>query len=141
MENTSKAVYKKQVKRRIEDSMITEMRGKAGTKMRTVLEAGFGMKKYIQNGDLREAEIREVLKLRLHMGNMRNNDKASNIETNCQFCGETNETTEHVLLKCESLQYLREDLELKEKSLHCLDVEVLKALLKMDQRVQWIKIT
>ena len=110
IQNQSKESYKKFIKKSIEEYMVNEIKRLAGTKMRTVVKAGFGKKEYITDGNLCPEEVQQLIKIRLHMENMKCNFKSANKCSKCQFCQEEEETTEHILFSCGSLSYLRDDL-------------------------------
>ena len=74
------------------------------------------------------------------MERMRANYK-NNQYTICQFCRNDEETTEHVLVQCEALNYLRGDLKLENTSVEDIELESVKSLLKMNRRINLIRIT
>ena len=120
--------------------MIKELLSKAGKKMRTVVKQEYGMKEYIKKGFLNEDEIREIMKLRLHMGNMRCNYKSAYENNQCQFCKLEEETTEHILLRCHSIEYLRADCRIKGNMLESTDAEDIKTLLRVSKLIDLLKI-
>ena len=88
---------------------------------------------------LDEADIADVMKIRLHMGNMGENFRTLSGVQLCQFCCQAKETTEHVLMECEKLHYLREDL-MQWINVDEATAEATKSILMMSKRVGKIKI-
>ena len=110
IQKTMKQQYKSVIKRRIETNLIQYINENITTKMRTVTKSMFGRKEYINEGKLDGKQIAEVMKMRLHMQRMRENFREEGKQM-CQFCNKEEETTEHVLLKCKKLEFIREDIE------------------------------
>ena len=100
LENMSKSEWKKQVKGKIEKSIEgrtkQEMTNK--TKARTIIEDKWERKKYLQECD--SETIKDVIKIRLHMWQVRCNYKGDNTDTKCPLCKKIEDTTEHEL-ECE----------------------------------------
>ena len=139
IQQTTKVTFKGRVKELIEKNLEKNIKINAGSKMRTVLQDKFEKKKYISDGFLSEKEIGEIMKIRLHMGNMKDNYRESS-PGNCQFCKEEIETTEHILFECKSLDYLRIDLKISGIFLYSMDADKIKSILEMNRRVNLIKI-
>ena len=140
IQQMSKPKYKKAMKQQIEKKMIEDMKNNAGKKMRTVVEDGFRRKEYIKEGKFTEDEIKELLKIRLHMGNMKANYRDGS-NTRCQFCDRAEETTEHVLTECQSIEYLRGDLPITTNNLQVMTVIHSKAIIEMSRRINLIMIS
>ena len=108
--------------------------------MRTAVAEEFRQKEYIKGGEFTEEEIRDLLKIRLHMIDTKENYR-NGINAICQFCNNKEETTEHVLTECQSIRYLRRDLEIKENKLNLLSTIETKAMIEMNRRVNLIMIS
>ena len=93
-------------------------------------------KKYIDEGELSEDEIKEALKIRLHMKNYKANYKGNSSDLNCRFCHKGEETTEHIILECENLWSARRGLNLQVGDLEKDDSKVIRQVVKMSNRVE-----
>ena len=94
---TSKSKWKKETKEalmsQIEKRTRDEMEGK--TKARTVKLEKWGLKRYMKECD--SDTIKDIIKIRLHMWEVKCNFKKNNTEEICPICSQTEDTTEHVL--------------------------------------------
>ena len=104
--NVMKSEFKKEVKKKIEEKMVIKMKENETTKMRTVAKEGFRAKGYL-NGIYDGKEVYEILLVKLHMMNLKNNFKNKEEDDECRFCHKEKETTEHIMLACQRLKKLR----------------------------------
>ena len=132
-----KVSFKKEIKKHIEKLVIKELKQENSTKMRTTLKTEYGGKKYIEDGNLTSSEIAEVIKIRLHMIELNENFRKD--ERPCQFCEEHKESTEHVLLECEKIEFIRKDI-IRNKNIEFEDssTENVKDLLMIYKRLKKI---
>ena len=93
----SKSKWKKQEKEKIGKSIeeITKQEVANKTKARTIVQDKWERKKYLQECD--SNTIKDVIKIRLHMWQVKCNCKRDNTDTKCQLCQKSKDTTEHVL--------------------------------------------
>ena len=84
-----------EIKRNIQKRLLDEMGQK--TKSRTINDDKWERKMYIElcKGDIAKG----IIKIRLHMWDLRNNYKKEDEQALCPLCELENDTTEHVL-KC-----------------------------------------
>ena len=104
-----KSAFKKEVKCKLENKVKEEINNADGTKLRTVKKKEYGEKNYLK-GNFDADEVAEIMKIRLHMINLRMNYKNSDISITCRLCYEHQETTEHIFLECKTLNIIREHL-------------------------------
>lgn len=117
MTTKTKACVKKETKAQITENFIKYIQENKTTKLRTVSQNEFKKKIYIDEGKLNENEIKEVMLIRLHMSKLKSNYKNNEDSTKCQFCYIEDETTEHLLFHCRKVEYLRQDMKLKESDM------------------------
>ena len=109
-----KSKIKKKIKEVINNKMKEEM--VETTKMRTVLKTGWGLKEYMEGGFSGD-DVREILKVKLHMSMLRDNYKDKNKSLECRLCLKENETTEHIFLKCPILREARQQIEIEDHTI------------------------
>ena len=68
---------------------------KEKTKARTMQKDKWLMKEYIENGNA--DDIKDILKIKLHMWNVKKNYPKNDTNTICPICRKEEDTTEHVL--------------------------------------------
>ena len=68
---------------------------KEKTKARTIQKDKWLMKEYIKNGNA--DDIKDILKIKLHMWNVKKNYPKNDTNTICPICRKEEDTTEHVL--------------------------------------------
>ena len=71
------------------------MTQKEKSKARTIQKDKLQMKEYIEKGNT--DDIKDILKIRLHMWDVKQNYPKNDTDTTCPICREEEDTTEHVL--------------------------------------------
>ena len=84
-----KTKIKKKIQQRLTDSL------KEKTKARTIQKDKWLMKEYIKNGN--EDDIKDILKIRLHMWDVKKNYSKNDTDTIFPICRKEEDATEHVL--------------------------------------------
>ena len=116
-----KRMIKERVKEREEVRIKEESIGM--TKMRVSRRGNLERKEYMEGSTCEE--VRTMMKLRLHMLNVKANFKSSEENRQCEWC-ENEDTTEH-LFECERTQNLRTKMEVEKDSINkCDTTEVTK---------------
>ena len=138
IKSTTKPVYKKSIKQCIQKILVDEIRANATTKMRTVIKGEFGNKRYIDDGQICFSDVSLAMQIRLHMTQQACNYGAKT--NSCQFCFDEMETTEHMLLHCKTLQYLRSDIDILGLDLEKTDTESVRKLVKIHKRIDKVMI-
>ncbi len=135
--NITKSRWKKQVKGRINEE-ITRMDNKLnkGRKSRFLAEHDFTRQEYINK--LTNKEVMEMIKLRLNMTKVKDNFKNMHDNNICEFCKQTDDTTEHIF-ECNYFKRIT-GIDMRETNLQetsCM--EKLKKIVSYVNRVNEIK--
>lgn len=101
----SKRKYKKEIKESIEKKLVNDILRARTTKMRSIIENPFGRKNYLE-GSFTSKQITEIIRIKLHMTELKDNYGSS---VKCEFCQQEKESTEHILFQCRNLSDLREN--------------------------------
>ena len=91
--STWKREVKTKLKKKIQQRLTDDLKEK--TIARTIQKDKWLMKENIKNGNT--DEIKDILKIRLHMWELRKNYPKNDTDTTCPICRNTEDTTEHVL--------------------------------------------
>ena len=131
----SKSELKKEVKEKIHNILEKEFRQNKSKKLRTVIKNEYKRKSYITTGNFTEDEIKQIMKIRLHMIEIKGNYPSG--DRTCQWCNSNEESTEHVLIECSKLDFIRKE-KVEERQLHSEEESDIKAVLQVNQMVQKI---
>ena len=139
VELKSKATWKKEVKEKIILKTAEKMGQENTTKMRSIVKGKFGRKKYLQ-GSFSQEEVKELMKIKLHM--IECNENFRREEKECSFCKQINskETTEHVMFECPELQEYRDYIDLENIQINTEITGELRKMLMMYRIVTRIMI-
>ena len=91
--STWKREAKPKIKKKIQQRLIDDLKEK--TKARTIQKDKWLMKEYIEN--VNTDDIKDILKIRLHMQDVRKNYPKNDTDTIYPICRKEEDTTEHVL--------------------------------------------
>ena len=91
--STWKREVKTKLKKKIQQRLTDDLKEK--TIARTIQKDKWLMKENIKNGNT--DEIKDILKIRLHMWELRKNYPKNDTDTTCPICRNKEDTTEHVL--------------------------------------------
>ena len=91
--STWKRKVKTKLKKKIQQRLTDDLKEK--TIARTIQKDKWLMKEKIKNGNT--DEIKDILKIRLHMWELRKNYPKTDTDTTCPICRNKEDTTEHVL--------------------------------------------
>ena len=103
MEHSTKSAWKKEVKSKIQENMVNEMREECSSmeKARTIKDETFGMKVYMQEMSL--DEVSDAVKMRLHMVRLPCNYGKGGKQ--CPLCEKEGKIrTEHYFEECHLLK-------------------------------------
>ena len=128
-----KQAFKKYVKSQIQEEIERKMKNEPTTKLRTVFKNSFGRKPYLE-GELTSAEVTKIMNIKLHMIKANSNYGKNEL---CEFCKTETETTEHLILGCTELEYVREE---RMPSLETNNVDEIKKLIRVMDRIDKVKI-
>ena len=90
-----KSAWKKEVKEKIGAVVANEVNEKSKKMTKLRFTGEFGKKEYVENGQM--VNVRQIMKLRLNMCELKANFKGKYRDETCPACGEEKETTEHVI--------------------------------------------
>ena len=110
IQKISKIRWKRDIKRKMERLLEQEMEEQLGkmTKLRFIEK--FGKKDYVQN--LPMAKVKDIMKMRLNMCELKSNFKRKYVDELCPACELEKETTEHVILCGEYKRMTRHNLQI-----------------------------
>ena len=94
--STWKREVKTKIKEKIQQRLTDDLKEKAKT--RTIQKDKRLMKEYIKNGNA--GDIKDILKIRLHMWDVKKNYRKNDTDTICPICRKEENTMEH-MLDCE----------------------------------------
>ena len=100
IQGKSKKKFKELVKSKIKERVEKVMKENQTTKMRTVVENGFGRKNYLTRYD--PETVKDIMKVKLHMVHVNENFRKE--ERPCWICRKEKETTEHVMSECKAIE-------------------------------------
>ena len=133
-----KSTWKKELKEKIEDVVAAEIneQGKKMTKLRFTNE--FGKKNYLE--EERMEKVKEIMKLRLNMIDLKANFKGKYTDTTCPACEEDVETTEHVIQCNEYRRIIGHSIVITESIEHSMkDTKWLVEASKVYQQIEEIR--